>query len=229
MKNLLITLGLGITLIPSVFASGHDNKGSKKAKDTINIKCELYSPNLYYGIELGEKPTATMVDTLVGEIENYDTDANLNLVVITAQNLGFTNQTNILWEQILDSAQKRGFGICPAQIGPELYVLSQNIPSQKKLLSSSVINNRPIFVGMDKIRHTLNKLKKNGYHPFRHRDFFDYVFCIKSDNQKHEYELGYCATNSTTAGEAFVWNYNDKFIFVNKPHSCNLSVSYSSR
>lgn len=228
MKKLLITLAMGITLIPFAFATGHD-KGHKKAKDTLNVKCKIYSPDLYYGIELGEKPTATMVDTLVGEIQEYDTDADLNLVVITAQNLGFTNQTNILWEQILDSAAKRGFGICPAQIGPELYVLSQNVTSQKQLLSNNVVNNRPIFVGMEKIRHTLIKMQRGGYHPFRHKDFFDYVFCIKSDNQKKDYELGYCATNSTIAGEAFVWNYNDKFVFVNKPHSCKISVSYSSK
>lgn len=231
MKKLLLILVTLSVLAPLAHLEAKDGRKKTKGNDTINVKCKLFSANLYYGIELGEKPTPTLVDTLVGEIEEYDTNKELDLVVITAKQLGFTNQTNITWDEILDSAENKGYGVCPPQAGPEFFILSQNAPSQKAYLWQRTFNGRPIFVGMERIRHHLYDNKK-GKHPlFGHKNYFDYVFCIKSNIAKHNFELGYCATNSVTDTKRYTWDYNDRFIFLRKTRTdtYNSSVLCKSR
>src|SRR5690348_8143093 len=118
-KIILLICTAGLINSGHLYAT-NNNKGTK-AKDTLNLKCLLFSANLFYGIELGEKPVRDMVDTLVSEIPGYDSATQLNLVVVSARDLGFKGYKYILWEDILDSAESKGYEICPPQVGPELY------------------------------------------------------------------------------------------------------------
>lgn len=214
MKKILTLLFL--SMLTGITTSYAITKGSKpKTKDTLSIKCLLFSPNLFYGIELGEKPVRDMVDTLVGQINMYDTAKELDLVILSGRDLGFSNQQNILWQQILDSATTRGYGVCPPQAGPEIYVLSQNMKQGHALLARRAAEGKPIFVGMNKLRFSGNTNNKSGIFGSE-KHSFDYVFCIKSGRQKNSYDLGYCATGAVKGRTKYVWTSNDLFIFVNK-------------
>lgn len=225
MKKLLTLLYAGC-LINAGHLGATTNAKSNKGKDTISIRCMLFSPNLFYGIELGEKPVRDMVDTLVSEIPSYDTASELNLVIVSARELGFKGYKNILWEDILDSAESRGYEICPPQVGPELYVLSQNMPHGKALLNQKVANGRPIFIGMDRIRHNIIGQKNGGFAFLKRKNHFDYVFCIKSSPKRHSYELGYSATNTATQDEDFTWSTDDMFIFIKSQHPKSRKAYY---
>lgn len=215
MKKILAILILGYLVNP-VSASNHNN--GKKEKDTISLKCLLSSPTLFYGIELGEKPVRDIVDTLVNEIPTYDTAQQVKLVILSGKDLGFTNQTNISWNAILDSAKSKGYRVCPPQIGPELYVLSQNMPGTQTLLTNKTLKGRPLFIGMDKLRHmgTEETQTSKGFKLFERKPFYDFIFCIKSNTSLTDYVLGYSVTNTSTDDNSFGWTSSDMFIFISK-------------
>lgn len=207
MKKLSFLLFIALAAINVCYAGGL--KKQHNPKDTLSVKCLLFSPDLFYGIELGEKPLRDMVDTLVSQINMYDSSDVLNLVIVSGRDLGFTNQQDILWQQIIDSAQSRGYGICPPQAGPEIFVLSQNQKNGHNLLARKVATGKPVFIGMNKIAYKDNTSKGQG---------FNYVFCIKSNGYKNSYSLGYSATSSVNRHKKYTWSSSDMFIFVNKKH-----------
>ncbi len=187
-------------------------------RDTLNVRLILSSAKLFYGIELGEKPLSDLVDTLVGEINYNERTTVLNLVVITGKELGFTNQTHIRWKQIVDSAKKKGYRLCPPQTAADLYVISKNMPHGRNLLTQKVENGKPIFMGMGQERHIVSTQRKKFLFifPYTHRVYFDYVFCLKANSKKSAFILGYSATDASSGSKKdYIWTYNDMFIFVN--------------
>ncbi len=215
MKKLITILMLGYILNPlSVNASAHGS--SKKENDTISVKCLLFSPNLFYGIELGEAHVCGTVDTLLNEIPNYDTTQKLKVVVVSARELGFKGEADIPWDEIMDSATHKGYGICPPQLGPELYVALQNIPAGRKLLSKNILKDKPLFIGMDKLRHMNNDGKKASVHSRKNKNYYDFVFCIESNTKLHSYELGYSVTDAARDSKGYIWSSNDMFIFISR-------------
>jgi len=210
MKTLLTFLLTGSLLLPTALTFG---KGGPQ-KDTLTLKCMLYSSSLFYGMELGEKPLHDMVDTLVSEVPYFDSTNKLNLVILSGRDLGFTQANGLLWDDILDSAEARGYQVCPAQIAPEIYMMTQNVESSRNLIKQKMPAERPIFVGMDRIRHHLET--KGLFSIFNNKKYFDYVFCIKANAKKTSCELGYSATNSVNNDKNFGWSNDDLFIFVNK-------------
>lgn len=221
MKTLLTILMIGSLMVPVSMNAANKHNTPAQHKDTMSMRCILYTPELFYGIELGEKNAKDMVDTLVGEVPFYDTNDNYNLVILSARDLGFENERDIFWQDILDSAESKGYGVCPAQVAPELFVQSQNM-SNSSLLAKRASGSRPLFVGMDKIKHAAVTAKKNR----QAKDAFDYVFCIKRDTRKHAYALGYCATNKANNRAEFTWNSNDLFIFIDKPNKRKNKATY---
>jgi len=211
MKTLLTSLLATSLLLTSVLTFAK----SGPQKDTLSLKCMLYSANLFYGMELGEKPLHDMVDTLVSEVPYFDSTNKLNLVILSAKDLGFTAANGLLWDDILDSAEARGYQVCPAQVAPEIYMMTQNMESSRNLIKQKMPAERPIFVGMDRIRHHIQT--KGLLSIFTNKKYFDYVFCIKANAKKTACELGYSPTNSVNNDKSFGWSNNDLFIFVNKP------------
>jgi hypothetical protein len=189
-------------------------------KDTLSLRCILSCPGLFYGVELNEKPVRDIVDTLVGEIPHYDTGKVLKVVIVSGKDLGFTNETGISWKTIVDSAQGRGYELCPAQLGAELFILSQNMPSGKTLLHNHVLKGKPLFIGMEPLKHhVIENLDDFGVPLmaiFKRKDYFNYVFCIKSGTQLNSYDLGYSITESARDKKNYLWTSTDMFIFVNK-------------
>ena len=199
-----------------VFAASKGNLN--KEKDTISVKCKLFCPNLFYGIELGEKPVPDIVDTLVNEIPYYDTAHRLKVVIVSGKDLGFTNETDISWDAIIDSAENRGYTICPPQLGPELYVLSQNLPAGRTLLTDHVLKGKPLFIGMDRLRHMGSDdegKQSAGHSIFKRKDYYDFVFCIKAGSKLNSYALGYSVTNTASDKKSYGWTSTDMFIFIN--------------
>jgi hypothetical protein len=215
MKTLFLLFITIIFLICGVVYASSKNHVNHPKKDTMALKCILYSADLFYGMELGEKPVRDMVDTLVGEIPSFDSSSRLNLVILSGRDLGFKTQTNIFWEQILDSAEAKGYELCPPQVAPELYVMSQNMPA-RNTIKQKVSNGRPIFIGMNRIRHQIKNDRKGVFSIFSNKEYFDYVFCIKSNPKKNMYAIGYSATNSVHYDKDFIWTNDDLFIFLNK-------------
>src|SRR5581483_959160 len=203
MKKIVLFLIAGILLIPcTIFAQNAkaNMMHRKHRKDTLHIKCMLFSSRLFYAIELGEKPVATMVDTLVSEIKQYDSGAEFTLVLLTAKDSGFRMMSGLMWDDILDSAKSHGYQLCPPQMAPEIFVWSQNLPKQN-VIGERVAEGRPIFIGMDRIKHEDKQKRKI----FKHSDHFDYIFCIKDNPKNGEFELGYSATNTVNFDKDFVW------------------------
>jgi len=114
MKKIL-TLLLLSNLVNAVMASVPDSIARKK--DTISLRCTLSSPGLFYGAELNEKPVRDIVDTLLGEIPNYDTGKVLRAVIVSGKDLGFVNNNNISWKMLIDSAQKKRVYTLPSAVG----------------------------------------------------------------------------------------------------------------
>lgn len=216
MKKTVAILLLGLLLGPGLVTASNNNNSSTK-KDTIQLKCLLFCPNLFYGIELGEKPVKDIVDTLVSEIPYYDTAQSLKLVIISAKDLGFTNESDISWDEILDSADSRGYGACPPQLGPELLVLSQNLMKNQAILNNDNLKGKPLFIGMDKLRHINRNDRKPSTHSiFKRKNYYDFIFCVKENTKSNLYELGYSITDTPDDDKDFVWNSNDLFIFLSK-------------
>jgi hypothetical protein len=217
MKKVIPFLFLALFFAPHFALAQHAQHGQntmymrKHKKDTVHLKCVLFSSRLFYGIELGEKTLPTMVDTLVSEIQHYDSGSNITLVVVTAKDLGFRMMSGLMWDDILDSAKSHGYELCPPQIAPEMFVMSQNM-SKQSAIGERIAEGKPVFIGMERIKHT-DKLNRK---IFKHGDHFDYVFCIRANKNTNEYELGYSATNTTSFDEDFVWNKDDYFVFMVK-------------
>jgi|GEM_PF-1443099 hypothetical protein len=215
MKKIL-TLLLLSNVINAVMASVPDSTARKK--DTISLRCSLSSPGLFYGAELNEKPVRDIVDTLLGEIPNYDTGKVLRAVIVSGKDLGFVNNNNISWRALIDSAQKRGYTLCPPQLGAELLLLSQNIPKGKTLLSKHVLQGKPLFIGMQPLRHRVKENLDDFGVPliaiFKRKDYYDFVFCIKSGVHLNSYDLGYSVTESARDKKSFLWSSSDMFMFI---------------
>jgi hypothetical protein len=184
------------------------HRNLNKAENAFSVNCLLTSPNLFYACELGEKPVMDKVDSLVGNIQ-YNTDnASIDLVVVSANDLGFKNLADVEWDEILDSALARGYALCPQQTGPELYVMAANKSKTVKLPKLPI--NTPVFIGMPQIDKTVShkvlgfKVQKNE----------GYVFCLKAQGQNKSYKLGYCTTNKED--ENYFWTSQDMFIFAKK-------------
>jgi len=179
-----------------------------KQDNVFSVNCLLTSPNLFYASELGEKPVKDKVDSLVGDIQYNEANTSLDLVVVSANDLGFKNLEDVEWDEILDSALARGYALCPQQTGPELYVLAENKSKSVKL--PKLPTNTPVFIGMPQIDKTINhkvlgiNFKKN----------MGYVFCLKAEGQNKSYKLGYCTTNKEE--ENYFWSSKDMFIFAKK-------------
>jgi len=208
----IIPIVLFVLLFAPYIASAQHGQSTmyqkKHKKDTLQLKCVLFSDRIFYGIELGEKAVPTMVDTLVSEIHQYDSGAVLTLVIVSAKDLGFRMMSGLMWDDILDSAKSHGYQLCPPQVAPEIFVMSQNMPKHN-IIGERVAEGKPVFIGMDRIKHTDKQKRKI----FKNSDHFDYVFCIRA-NKNNEYELGYSATNTTNYDKDFVWNKDDFFVFV---------------
>jgi hypothetical protein len=198
-KLLIILLAIG-SLTSGKLTAGNEKRRSGPI-DTFTVKCLVSSANLFYAAELGEKPSLDKVDTLAGSI-NYTNSQNVHLALVSAADLGFENLDDVKWDEILDSAISHGYQVCPQQMGPELYLLSQC----KKL--QNLPANVPIFIGMQEIKEIVQKRfigitakNENGY-----------VFCLKSDCRRKKYQLGYSTTASSN--KHYCWTAADKFLFV---------------
>jgi len=200
MKNsILILLVAGSLTAGNLFATNNNrNNGAKR--DTLNIKCLLYSPNAFYAAELGETPLKSTVDSLAASIP-YDSTQNLNLVVVSATDLGLQNLADVQWDELLDSAISHGYQPCPAQAGPELYLLSQCVKLH------NMPTTQPIFIGMQEI--TPKKHKFMGISLKKEEAF---VFCLKSKDHGKSYKLGYASTQ--LGNKSYIWSADDKFVFV---------------
>lgn len=230
MKKIFIISLLFCFAIPHqlVALSGRDTV----SKDTLKIKCVLSSAKLFYGFELGEKPVRDVVDTLVGEISFNDSTSNLDLVIVSGKDLGFKDETDILWTEIIDSARKRGYKICPPQTAADLYVISKNMPQGRSLIAQKLKSGRPVFIGMEDEEHEIRIEKKDIFFlfPYYHKIFYDYVFCLKSNAKKDAFMLGYAITSSSNKNDKqYIWSYNDLFIFINKPPGQAVSKSKRKR
>lgn len=186
--------------------------GNIKGMDTINLKCLLYSPKLFYACELGEKPVSNLVDSLVGEIKNYDSSRRLNLVIVTLKDLGFGGWKGIPCAAILDSARSHGYKLCPPQTGPELIVLSQTCRRRHSRIPGGLAAGKPIYIGMKKLRHYISGSKSISPNGLGGGVFFDYIFCIKGGRRGGDCQLGFCATDNVT--HIFSWTDEDRFILV---------------
>jgi hypothetical protein len=180
-----------------------------KAENVFSVNCLLTSPGLFYASELGEKPVMDKVDSLVGQIQyNVNNNNSLDLVVVSAKDLGFKELVDVQWDEILDSALARGYALCPQQTGPELYVLAANKSKTEKL--PKLPSNVPVFIGMPQIDKTVSH-KVLGFKVTRNEG---YVFCLQSQGQNKSYKLGYCTTNKED--ENYFWTAQDMFIFAKK-------------
>ncbi len=209
MRKLILIIGLS-WIIPA-FVIGANARGNHNKKDTITLKCILFSANLFYGCELGEKPVCDMVDTLVSEIRDYDSSSKLQLVVVSLKDLGFAGWKNIPWNDILDSAAKHGYKPCLPQVGPEIIVMSQMVHHAQPLLPTDMSDNKPIYIGMKKIKHVPIRNNTGTISGLRSDNSFEYIFCIKGTHKKGEYMLGYCATDFDK--HIYSWTDKDRFIF----------------
>lgn len=210
MKSLIVILALcWIAPPPNTGMGAHEKT---EGQDTINLKCILFSPKLFYGCELGEKPMSTLVDTLVGEIQNYDSSCELHLVTVSLKELGFGGWKGIPCNVILDSARRHGYKLCPPQTAPELIVLSQIGRRSHPIFSKTLSDSKPYFIGMNTLRHYSTTDKQGKTIGHSRGSFFDYIFCVKSSHKKGECQLGFCATTNTT--HIFSWTDDDRFIFV---------------
>ena len=197
-KLLLLLLVTGSLTSSNLFANNNNGIGARK--DTFSIKCLLFSPNAFYAAELGETPLKNTVDSLAGTI-TYDTTQNLNLVVVSAADLGLQSLADVQWDELLDSAISHGYQPCPAQIGPELYLLSQCVKLH------NMPTNVPVFIGMQEI--TPKKHKFVGISLKKEESF---IFCLKSKDHGKSYKLGYASTQ--LGNKSFIWSAEDKFVFV---------------
>lgn len=183
--------------------------------DTFTVKNLLSSVELYYGMELGEKRQADILDTLLHETPFTDSLKQFNLVIIQVKQLGIKNKQHVFFEDIIDSAKSQGYKACPPQVGAEILVHTQNMPHDKGLFTSKVIDGTDVFIGMDPETHSKMKYKKG---EARKGKFFDYVFCIKSDPKNKGLALGYAKSDSNNSSEIYVWTSNDYVVLVNKNH-----------
>lgn len=183
--------------------------------DTFTVKNILSSVSLYYGMELGEKRQADMLDTLLHETPFTDSLKQFNLIILQVKQLGIKNKQHIFFEDIIDSAKRQGYKACAPQVGAEILVHTQNMPHDKSLFTSKVVDGMDVFIGMDPETHSKIKYKKG---EARTGKFFDYVFCIKSDPKKKDLALGYTKSDSNNASEVYVWTSNDYVVLVNKNH-----------
>src|SRR5690349_17044363 len=118
MKKSLILL-LFINLCISCFGQGMHAHRQTGATDTFSVKNILSSVNLYYGLELGEKRQADVLDTLLHETQFTDSLKHFKLVILQVKQLGIKNKQHIYVEDILDSAKNQGYKLCPPQVGAE--------------------------------------------------------------------------------------------------------------
>lgn len=202
---MIVLLAAGSLFSGKLVASDNKNSNGKNGdkKDTLTVKCLLSSANSFYAAELGEEPLRYTVDSLANYIK-YDTTQKLHLVVVSLSELGLQNLADVQWDELLDSAISHGYMPCPAQVGPELYLLSQckqlnNIPSGV-----------PVFLGMEQITRSMHH-KFNGFASKKEEGF---VFCLKSKKHGSGFKLGYSSTLS--AGKNCIWSADDKFLFVSK-------------
>lgn len=188
-----------------LFSGKLSARNNKKGniRDTLTVKCLLSSPNAFYASELGEQPLRVTVDSLAKYI-NYDTTLKLHLVVVSLSQLGLQNLADVQWDELLDSAISHGYLPCPAQVGPELYLLSQS--NQLQNLPVGV----PVFIGMEEITRSLHHKFKD----FASKKQEGFVFCLKSKKQGASYKLGYSSILSS--GKNCIWSADDKFVFVSK-------------
>lgn len=210
MRKLIPLATIILLVLPGMlYAAGYPPKNNR---DSLKLKCILYSANLFFGCELGEKPLNEEVDTLVTEINNYDSSSQLNLVLVSAKDLGFRGWRNIFWNAIIDSALNHGFRLCPPQAGPEILVMTQGGQQTSGFMAANQPDGKPIYIGMDKLRHNKEHEKKGRYLLSGANNYFDYVFCIRQEGKNDAYQLGYCITDNAT--HLFTWTEDDLFLFV---------------
>lgn len=106
------------------------------------------------------------------------------MVIVSAEQLGFKDTAVIEWSAVLDSAAKHGYQVCPRQSGLDLYILLLNINM------AGVPDCCPVYVGM-------NEISKNG-------NAGHYVYCLKTKGSTLDYKLGYAPVN----------NFNHKFVLL---------------
>lgn len=201
MKNLLLIMLTIGSLITSNAMAGTEKRKTAPIIDTFTVHCLFSSANIFYAAELGEKQSPDKVDSLVGVID-YDSTQSIHLALVSASDLGFKNLDDVQWSEILDSAISHGYKVCPPQIGPEIYLLSQC----KKMHNIPV--NVPVFIGMPEIK----EYTKHKFLGITAQNEQSYIFCLKTNAKNKSCELGYTTTKYSS--KHFCWTSTDKFLFV---------------
>ena len=107
---------------------------------TIEIGTYESVGDLRKALEKSGVKTAPWASCILDKVKLSKSKKTLNLVVVSVRDLGFTKGT--FYQDICDAAKKRGLGLCPAEVGPQLLL---QCPDQ--------LDNVPLAIAMEPIKY----------------------------------------------------------------------------